>query len=313
MADHKRIFAGNYCTDSDSSTSIDTAIASVKGTALQFFKNGDSQSTVDPKSCCTWVCWKQECYISTTAVGFRKNDLEVLIDSLRENDLLHYSHLLTGYIGSPSFLQKVASVVKELKSNNPKLRYVCDPVMGDDGKMYVPESLLPIYKETILPLADVITPNQYELELLSGRSITKVDDAWSAIESFHEKGCRTVIVSSSTLGGDNELIALASTKKDGKTTRAKISIPKLDAHFVGSGDLFAALMMAWLYKTDDDIQHSLENTIHSLQAVLTRTLSHALVMSKGDRPTPEQMELQLIQSKSDIESPSPSVRSTIVE
>uniref|UniRef100_A0A0A9W6A3 Pyridoxal kinase n=1 Tax=Lygus hesperus TaxID=30085 RepID=A0A0A9W6A3_LYGHE len=116
-----------------------------------------------------------------------ENDLEVLFNSLRKNNLLHYSHLLTGYIGSPSFLQKVASAVKELKSINPKLRYVCDPVMGDDGKMYVPESLLPIYKETILPLADVITPNQYELELLSGRSITSVDDAWSAIESFHSK------------------------------------------------------------------------------------------------------------------------------
>lgn len=41
---------------------------------------------------------------------------------------------------------------------------VCDPVMGDNGKMYVPETLKEIYKEEIIPLADVITPNQFELE-----------------------------------------------------------------------------------------------------------------------------------------------------
>jgi pyridoxal/pyridoxine/pyridoxamine kinase len=41
---------------------------------------------------------------------------------------------------------------------------VCDPVMGDNGKMYVPKELLAIYKDTILPLADIITPNQFEAE-----------------------------------------------------------------------------------------------------------------------------------------------------
>lgn len=41
---------------------------------------------------------------------------------------------------------------------------VCDPVMGDNGRMYVPESLLQIYRDTIVPLADIITPNQYEVE-----------------------------------------------------------------------------------------------------------------------------------------------------
>lgn len=44
---------------------------------------------------------------------------------------------------------------------------VCDPVMGDNGHMYVPEELLPIYRDTIVPLADIVTPNQYEVELVA--------------------------------------------------------------------------------------------------------------------------------------------------
>lgn len=102
-----------------------------------------------------------------------------------------YTHLLTGYIGSASFLKRVALLVTTLKAKNPNLTYgtlsfnsnflcdqiffmiytyytfsilVCDPVMGDNGKMYVPEALKEIYKEEIIPLADIVTPNQFELE-----------------------------------------------------------------------------------------------------------------------------------------------------
>ena len=61
-----------------------------------------------------------------------------------------------------------------LKSKNPELTYVCDPVMGDFGPgMYVPESLLPIYQNEIIPIADVCLPNQFEAELFAGTDIDK--------------------------------------------------------------------------------------------------------------------------------------------
>ena len=62
-------------------------------------------------------------------------------------------------------------VVRMLKSANPPLVYVCDPVMGDNGKLYVTSDLLPIYRDVILPLADIVTPNQYEAELLTGSEL----------------------------------------------------------------------------------------------------------------------------------------------
>lgn len=89
---------------------------------------------------------------------------------------------------------------------------VCDPVMGDNGKMYVPENLLPIYKSQILPLSDILTPNQFEAELLTGIQIRTVEDAWNGIDILHDRGCQTIVLSSTELGSGDFLLALASTK-----------------------------------------------------------------------------------------------------
>lgn len=95
--------------------------------------------------------------------------------------------------------------------------------MGDNGKMYVPKELLPIYRDVILPLADVITPNQFEVELLTERKISSIEDAWQAIDLLHKKGCKTVILSSSELGDQNSLLGLASTQ-NGKLINYRFSI-----------------------------------------------------------------------------------------
>ena len=93
--------------------------------------------------------------------------LEELISGLEKNGLLSgFTHLLTGYIGSASFLRSVAGVVKRLREANPDIVYVCDPVLGDDGKLYVPEELVQLYAEEIVPLADVVTRNGFAVQLL---------------------------------------------------------------------------------------------------------------------------------------------------
>ena len=77
--------------------------------------------------------------------------LQELIDGLDANNINHFSHIINGYIGSRSFLSKPASVVSHLKTINPDLVYVCDPVMGDTGPgLYVPADLLPVYREVRL-------------------------------------------------------------------------------------------------------------------------------------------------------------------
>jgi pyridoxine kinase len=129
-----------------------------------------------------------------------------LIDGMERNGLLSsYSgndcpgrigNILTGYIGSESFLSAVVSVVKKLKGLNPKCRYVCDPVLGDNNKFYVPKELVGIYQRKVLPLADVITPNQFEIEQLTGITILSIQDAQRACCILHDMGVNLVLVTS---------------------------------------------------------------------------------------------------------------------
>ncbi|XP_063405266.1 pyridoxal kinase-like [Mytilus trossulus] len=231
------------------------------------------------------------------------DDVECLYEGLKENNIHNFTHLLTGYIGSKSFLQKVGDIIKDMKKTNPTLTYVCDPVMGDNGKMYVPEELLPVYKETILPLADIITPNQYEAELLTGRSIKSEEDALLAMDDLHNMGPQTVVISSSNLGSNGTIMSLASTVKNGCKEKFKIEFKLLPAIFVGTGDLFAACLMAWM-QTDKKLQVALEKTLSTLQAVIKRTLTYAQEQAgPGNTPNSAQMELRLVHSKKDIENP----------
>lgn len=74
-------------------------------------------------------------------------------------------------------------------------RAVCDPVMGDDGRLYVPEGAVAVYRDTVLPLASVLTPNQYEAELLAGLAIRSRGDALAACRALHQRGPSTVVTS----------------------------------------------------------------------------------------------------------------------
>ncbi|KAH0448676.1 hypothetical protein IEQ34_022476 [Dendrobium chrysotoxum] len=111
-----------------------------------------------------------------------------LVEGLAANNLLYYSHLLTGYIGSVSFLDAVLGVVEKLRLINPELLYVCDPVMGDEGKLYVPEELVSVYREKVVPVASMLTPNQFEIEKLTGSRILSEKDSLEACNKLHAAG-----------------------------------------------------------------------------------------------------------------------------
>ncbi|CAN0183516.1 unnamed protein product, partial [Discosporangium mesarthrocarpum] len=141
-------------------------------------------------------------------------ELSSLVEGLQSNDLLSgYTHMLTGYIGSPSFLRAVIDVYRKLKKVNPDLCYVCDPVLGDGGSLYVPEANVALYREEVLPLATIITPNQFECELLSGIQIRTEEEAINACAILHAQGPQVVVITSCTLEGHGEDIVLIATRK----------------------------------------------------------------------------------------------------
>jgi len=242
------------------------------------------------------------------------DELKHIFEGLKLNNIHHYSHLLTGYCGSPSFLEEVSNVLKELKKVNPSLVFVCDPVMGDNGRFYVPKDLLPIYQKELLPLADIITPNQFEAELLSGVTIQSQDDAIKAMEKLHDMGVKTVVLSSSELKDGDYLVLLASSGDASNRKRIRLEFPKINAKFTGTGDLFTCLILAWLSKCPGDLTSACEKTISTLQAVLHRTQQCGLeAAGPGNEPTQQQMELKLIQSIHDIMNPPETFTGKVVD
>ncbi|KAK7305727.1 hypothetical protein VNO77_43637 [Canavalia gladiata] len=232
-----------------------------------------------------------------------------LIEGLEGNDLLYYTHLLTGYIGSESFLNTVLEVVSKLRSKNPELTYVCDPVMGDEGKLYVPQELASVYREKVVPVASMLTPNQFEAELLTGFRIQSEEDGREACRYLHAAGPSKVVVTSINIDGNLLLIGSHQKEKGQPPKQFKIMIPKIPAYFTGTGDLMTALLLGWSNKYPNNLEIAAELAVSSLQALLHRTLSDYEKAGHDSQST--SLEIRLIQSQDDIRNPQVKLKAEI--
>jgi pyridoxine kinase len=225
-----------------------------------------------------------------------------LFEGLKANSLLAYSHVLTGFIGTPTFLQTVGKIVLELKTVNPALTYLCDPVLGDNGELYVPREFVQLYKDVLVPLCDIMTPNQTEAEFLTGKKIVSVSDAAAACDCLHEMGVAKVLITSMVCNDtpDSHLVVFGShrTVGGGSTSCFKMTFPLLPTFLSGTGDLTAALLMCWDYK-ENDFQLATEKALASVQAVVART--HAA----------ESAELLLVSSRTDLDNPVVKIKAVV--
>ena len=222
-----------------------------------------------------------------------------LLDGLERNGLLdNIGHLLTGYIGSESFLLQVIRVLQTLRKHR-SVRFVCDPVLGDAGQFYVPRELVEVYREQVIPLANVVTPNQFEVEQLTGISVKTINDALNACASLHKMGPHLVFITSIVLEGDDSIAILASQQaQDGSTQAWRIDSPLLSGQYTGTGDLCAALLLGHTALIQNDLPAAMEKVANTMFAVIQRTNE----ASSGDGSVSSR-ELKLIQSKNDIENP----------
>eukprot|EP00586_Coscinodiscus_wailesii_P017092 CAMPEP_0172513388 /NCGR_PEP_ID=MMETSP1066-20121228/252118_1 /TAXON_ID=671091 /ORGANISM="Coscinodiscus wailesii, Strain CCMP2513" /LENGTH=331 /DNA_ID=CAMNT_0013293627 /DNA_START=55 /DNA_END=1050 /DNA_ORIENTATION=+ len=249
------------------------------------------------------------------------DQLASLLSGLRRNSLLdNVGHLLTGYIGSASFLRAVLDVLRMCRREDDEqecrrrqhVRYVCDPVLGDNGKFYVSSDLVPIYKNEVLPLADVVTPNQFELEQLTGLSIGNLNDVKVACAALHDLGPGLVLVTSLTFADCESLTVIASRRKrrsDGtdEDEMWRIDTPIIEGHFTGTGDVCAALLLAWTAIHPHDLSLALEKVTGTMHLIIRRTAELSQHCAAGDvlsgSNAVASRELKLIQSKEFIEHP----------
>uniref|UniRef100_A0A8C7MR66 Pyridoxal kinase n=2 Tax=Oncorhynchus TaxID=8016 RepID=A0A8C7MR66_ONCKI len=247
------------------------------------------------------------------------DELHVLYEGIKLNNVHHYDYVLTGYTRDTSFLEMVVDIVQELKRANPNLVYGVYPSLSP--LCYVPENLHPVYKNKVVPVADIITPNQFEAELLTGKNISTEKDAVEVMDLLHKMGPDTVVITSSDLPsrlGDRFLVSLGSQRTlmpDGtkSTQRVRMEIPKVDAVFVGTGDLFAAMLLAWTHHYPNDLKTACEKTFSVMHHVIKRTISYAHELAgPGRKPSPPQLELRMVQSKADIEDPAIVMEATVL-
>lgn len=93
------------------------------------------------------------------------DELKNIIHGLQSNGFLgSYSHLLTGYVGSVGALEQIAKLVESMRSINSEIFIIVDPVMGDEGHLYVDSEFIQRYRNNILKNADLIVPNGFEAE-----------------------------------------------------------------------------------------------------------------------------------------------------
>ena len=183
--------------------------------------------------------------------------------------------ILSGYLGSPEIAAVVADFVARARARNPKLTYCCDPVLGDrDRGLFVPAGIPPLVRDRLCPLAGIITSNHFEFEWLCGAKATTSGQVIGAAHALMARGPSTVVVTSAELkdtpDGEIETLAIEKSGEGIKAWRA--GTPKLPINPSGTGDLFAALLVAARVQ-EKNTPDALGHAVSAIFAVLERTAS----------------------------------------
>jgi pyridoxine kinase len=175
--------------------------------------------------------------------------------------------VLSGYLGEAALGEVVLDAVAYAKAANPQARYCCDPVIGDDHSgVFVQPGVIEFFRDRALPVADIVTPNRFELALLAAAPVASVRDALAAAAALRRRGPRLVLATS-LAGADENEIAMLAAEDDGAWL---VATPRLPFVANGAGDLSAALFLGyWLRRRD--IAAALGDTASAVHAVIDAT------------------------------------------
>lgn len=171
--------------------------------------------------------------------------------------------VLSGYLGDAGQAEAVASLVAAVRMKNPRAIYVCDPVMGDNGGLYVPQATAEAMRDVLLPIADIATPNRFELEWMAG---TRLEDMRAIMAAALDAGPPTMLVTSTPgmmTGGIGNLMLTPSEALLAEH-RAIERPPN------GLGDLTAAVLLARLLDGQANAK-ALQSTTAAVFEILART------------------------------------------
>jgi pyridoxine kinase len=200
--------------------------------------------------------------------------------------------VLSGYMGSAEIGGAILDAVDRVKALSKNARYCCDPVIGDVGRgVFVRPGIPEFMRERALPAADVVTPNQFELDYLSGLTSKTMAEAVRACGALHAMGPKTVLVTSLHVEDTpKDEIELLASGPDG---RFRVRTPLLDISVNGAGDAIAALFFFHILKSGSTAE-ALSSAASSVFGVLKRTQESgareiALIAAQGEIVKPSQV------------------------
>jgi pyridoxine kinase len=148
--------------------------------------------------------------------------------------------VLSGYLGSPATWSVVVEALAAVRHERPGAWYVCDPVLGDEGELYLPAELVRTFREEAVPRADLLVPNRFELEWLVDRPVRTVAEAVAAAAELHAAGAREVVVKGLVLDHEGRPTQHVVGLDDDGAWLARA--PHIAEFWSGSGDVFTALV-----------------------------------------------------------------------
>ncbi|MBV9551476.1 MAG: pyridoxal kinase PdxY [Alphaproteobacteria bacterium] len=175
--------------------------------------------------------------------------------------------VLSGYIGAAATGAVLLDIVARVRKANGRALFCCDPVIGDiDTGSYVEGGVAEFFRDTALAQADIVTPNRFELEYLTRRTVAGLADAADAAAALRRRGPATVLVTS--LDSVPDRLTMLAADADGAWA---VETPHLPAMLNGCGDVTAALFLGHLL-TGANLPEALSATAGSMFAVIETTL-----------------------------------------
>lgn len=211
-------------------------------------------------------------------------DVREVITGIEERGALATTDaVLSGYQGGEGIADVIIDAVSRVKAANPQALYACDPVMGNaKSGCFVAPAIPELLRDRVVPVADIITPNQFELGYLTGTEPDTIESTLASVDAARAMGPSVVLVTSVERPDRAEgTIEMLAVDDEGAWL---VATPHLPMKANGSGDVTAALFTAHYVQTRD-AKLALERTVSSVFDLLQATLD------SGER------ELQLVESQ----------------
>lgn len=198
------------------------------------------------------------------------DDVRDVIAGIEERGVLgEIDVVLSGYQGSEGIGDVILDAVARVKAANPSAVYACDPVMGNaNSGCFVAPTIPVLLRERVVPAADIITPNQFELGFLTDTDPSDLDSTLASADAARAMGPSTVLVTSVERPDAPEgTIEMLAVTPEGAWI---VQTPRIPMKANGSGDVTAALFTAH-YRASGDAPDALAKTVSSVFDLLQTT------------------------------------------